>query len=142
MAGGVQQNTRRSNRRTKGNFDDINVTPFVDVMLVLLIVFMVAAPMMITGVEVDLPKSQAGAVKGKDEPITITLKRNGKIFLNEQAISKSKLIARLRAITKQKADNRIFIRGDSRIDYGWVMEIMGRINAAGFSEVALITDNT
>lgn len=119
---------------------EINVTPFVDVMLVLLIVFMVSAPLMTVGVPVDLPKAQAGAIQEKTEPLVISVDKKGKIFIQETDVPPHKLVAKLRAITNNKQDTRIFVRGDRAINYGKVMEIMGMVNQAGFTKVALVTE--
>ncbi len=118
---------------------EINVTPFVDVMLVLLIVFMVTAPLLTVGVPVDLPKTKAAALPGNDEPLAITIDREGRVFVQETPVELDGLVAKLRAITAQTPDKRIFIRADGAIDYGRVMKVMGTINAAGFRRVALVT---
>jgi biopolymer transport protein TolR len=119
---------------------EINVTPFVDVMLVLLIVFMVTAPLLTVGVPVDLPKTQAQSISDQDEPLVVSVNAEGVIYIQDTEVPLENLIARLSAITEQKADARIYIRGDQAIDYGRVMQVMGRINAAGFTRVALITE--
>jgi len=117
---------------------DINVTPFVDVMLVLLIVFMVTAPLLTVGVPVDLPETRAASLNDADEPLVITVDREGVVYIQETAIDEVNLIARLRAVTGNNPDVRIFVRGDSQIRYGRVMEVMGQLSAAGFSKVALL----
>ncbi len=119
---------------------EINVTPFVDVMLVLLIVFMVTAPLLTVGVPVDLPKTKAQSISEPDEPLVVTVNAEGKIFIQNSEVEPAKLIPRLVAITESKPDTRIFVRGDRSITYGLVMEVMGRVNAAGFTRVALITE--
>jgi biopolymer transport protein TolR len=120
---------------------EINVTPMVDVMLVLLIVFMVAAPLLTVGVPIDLPKTKADTLKGQDEPLSITVNAQGKIYLQETEIANvDELVPRLAAIAQNKKDTRIFVRGDRAINYGRVMEVMGMINGAGFTQVALVTD--
>jgi len=120
---------------------EINVTPMVDVMLVLLIVFMVAAPLLTVGVPVDLPKTKADSLKGQDEPLSITVNAQGKVYLQESEIANvDELVPRLAAIAQNKKDTRIFIRGDRTINYGRVMEVMGMVNGAGFTQVALVTD--
>jgi len=121
-------------------FNEINVTPFVDVMLVLLIIFMVTAPMMTTGVAVDLPDSQAKALPGNDEPLSVTVTADGTIFIQDTAVQLEELQARLGAIVGEKRDTRIFVRGDTAIGYGLVMRVIGEINAAGMTKVALITE--
>ena len=128
--------------RTAGGFNDINITPFVDVMLVLLIIFMVAAPMMTTGVTVNLPKTQSSSLPGNDEPINISIKRDGTVYIQTTETSVDKLGAKLTAIAGEKKDTRIFVRGDTAIDYGQVMNVIGAINAAGYSKVALLTNTT
>jgi biopolymer transport protein TolR len=119
---------------------EINVTPFVDVMLVLLIVFMVTAPLLTVGVPVDLPKSQASAINEDSEPLVITVDREGTIYIQETEVPFDNLVTRLNAITERKPDTRIFVRGDREIAYGEIMRVMGRLNGAGFEKVALITE--
>ena len=145
MAASVRQRTRRfagirSRRHAHAQMSDINVTPMVDVMLVLLIVFMVAAPLLTVGVQVDLPKTKAAAIQGEDEPLTVSINNEGRIFLQETPLDVNTLVPRLLAITGNNPDIRIFVRGDKNIPYGRVMQVMGVINGAGFSKVALITD--
>ena len=125
-------------RRTP--MSDINVTPMVDVMLVLLIIFMVTAPLLTVGVPVDLPKTQASTITGHDEPLVITVNRQGEIFLQETAIKLDDLVPRLKAITMYKPDTRIFVRGDKSVVYGRIVQVMGTVSAAGFSRVALIAE--
>ncbi len=131
-----------SRRRSYAPMAEINVTPFVDVMLVLLVVFMITAPLLTIGVPVDLPKTQANALEGAEEPLTITVDREGKIFLQEAELALEELVPRLVAVTEARGGDpgRIFIRGDRSIDYGAVMRVMGTINQAGFKRVALITE--
>ncbi len=136
----IQLSGGRGGRRgRRAPMAEINVTPMVDVMLVLLIIFMVAAPLLTVGVQVDLPKTGAQAVQGNDEPISVSVDAQGRIFIQETAVDAADLVPRLSAIAKGAADRRIFVRGDQAINYGRVMEVMGMINAAGFSRVALIT---
>jgi biopolymer transport protein TolR len=120
---------------------EINVTPMVDVMLVLLIVFMVAAPLLTVGVPVDLPKTQAASLSGDNEPLTITIDGKGQIFLQETPVEPDDLVPRLTAIAQNGYEQRIFVRADSTIDYGRVMDVMGRISSAGFSKVGLVTES-
>jgi biopolymer transport protein TolR len=120
---------------------EINVTPFVDVMLVLLVIFMVTAPLLTVGVSVDLPKTKASIIQGQDEPLAITVDKQGKIYLQETELELATLAPRLIAITGNNPDVRIFIRGDRAIHYGRVMQVMGTINQAGFKKVALVTDS-
>jgi biopolymer transport protein TolR len=118
----------------------INVTPFVDVMLVLLIVFMVTAPLLTTGVQVDLPESQAEGLPGQDEPLSVTVTADGTIYLQETEVALADLVPRLAAITEENRDARIFIRGDRGLVYGRIMEVIGTINRAGFTRVALVSE--
>ena len=120
---------------------EINVTPFVDVMLVLLIVFMVTAPLLTVGIPVDLPKVQANALTDQKDPIEITINLEGEIFIGETLVQIENLIPRINAITEQNTEARIYIRGDRVVSYGRVMEIMSIINSAGYIKVALITQN-
>jgi biopolymer transport protein TolR len=120
---------------------DINVTPLVDVMLVLLIIFMVTAPMLTSGVEVELPDSKAGSVQGTDEPLTVSIKPGGIIFIQESKATMEGFMPKLKAIANEKYDTRIFVRADRGIGYGDVMRVVGDISAAGFKKVALITEN-
>ena len=117
---------------------EINVTPFVDVMLVLLIVFMVTAPLLTVGVEVDLPKTQAGQVNADAARLVVSMKADGSLYLQEAEIDSDALIPRLRAVSEANPDIRIFVRGDAAVTYGDILGVMGRIQAAGFSKVALV----
>ncbi len=128
---------RRSSYRP---VSEINVTPFVDVMLVLLIVFMVTAPLLTVGVPVDLPKVKAKSIAESEEPLVITVNAEGAVFIQDTEVAIENLVPRLRAITENKADTRIYLRGDKDINYGRVMEVMGTVNIAGFTRVALITE--
>ncbi len=130
---------RRRSRRSQLNAE-INVTPLVDVMLVLLIVFMVAAPLLSVGVPVELPKTDAKSLPSETEPITITVDKDGKVFLQETEVSLDDIVVRLTAIAKNGYDERIYLRGDNASDYGSVMKVMARINAAGYSNLGLVTD--
>ena len=118
---------------------EINVTPFVDVMLVLLIVFMVTAPLLTVGIPVDLPKVKASALTDQKDPIEITIKLDGTLYLGESEVEVENLIPRLNAITDQNNEARIYIRGDRVVAYGRIMEIMSLINSAGYIKVALVT---
>ena len=131
---------RRRYRRGFRPMSEINVTPFVDVMLVLLIVFMVTAPLLTVGVPVDLPETKADAISDPVEPLVVSVDREGRIFLQDTEVEPAALVPRLRAITENKPDTRIYVRGDKAIDYGRVMEVMGLINAAGFTKVALVAE--
>jgi len=119
---------------------EINVTPFVDVMLVLLIVFMITAPLLTVGVPVDLPKTKAASINDSDEPLVITVDSNGAVFVQETELPLDKLVPRLQAITGSNPDIRIFVRGDKSIDYGRIMEVMGTVSVAGFRKVALVAE--
>lgn len=119
---------------------EINVTPLVDVMLVLLIVFMVTAPLLTLGVPVDLPKADAKALSEDDKPLTISVDRKGAIFIEDTEISAEDLVVRLSAIAGERRDARIYVRGDKGLPYGDVMSVVARINAAGFTKVALVTE--
>jgi biopolymer transport protein TolR len=140
MAG--QMNGSRMGRRP-GRYaamSDINVTPFVDVMLVLLVVFMITAPLLTVGVPIDLPKTSAANLPGNEEPLTVSINEQGEIYLQETLVKREELVARLLAISENLTGRRIFVRGDRSVDYGTVMEVMGSLNAAGFNKVALVTE--
>lgn len=130
---------RRSRRRLRP-MSEINVTPFVDVMLVLLIVFMVAAPLLTVGVPIDLPDSAARPIEGDREPLSVSVDTEGRVFLQDTEVAVDDLVAQLSAIAEAGYDERIFVRGDRSVDYGTVMRVMGRLNAAGFRRIALVTD--
>jgi len=119
---------------------EINVTPFVDVMLVLLIVFMVTAPLLTAGVPVDLPKTRAQPLGQEREPLSVTVKRDGRVYLQNTPVAEDELAAKLTAIAANGYDQRIFVRGDRAVDYGRVMEVMGLLSAAGFTHIGLVTD--
>jgi biopolymer transport protein TolR len=137
--GGGRRRGRRSGRRAR-LMAEINVTPMVDVMLVLLIIFMVAAPMLTVGVPIDLPQSSAPPLNEEREPLTVTVNNNGEVFIQETKVSVEEIIPRLNAITKQGYEERIYVRGDARVNYGQVMKVMGTIAGAGFKRVALVTE--
>ncbi|WP_342225147.1 protein TolR [Rickettsia endosymbiont of Urophora cardui] len=119
---------------------EINVTPLVDVMLVLLIIFMITSPMLVSGVNVDLPETNLSPISGQDEPLVVTINNKGEVFLLETPIERKHLTDKLVNITKEKKDTRIFVRGDKNVSYGEVVEIVSEIHAAGFSRVALISN--
>ena len=136
--------THRSSGNSRGRtrtppMSEINVTPMVDVMLVLLIVFMVTAPLLTVGVQIDLPKTKAKILQGQDEPLAITIDAQGQAYLQDTEIEIEGLVPRLRAITDNNPDVRIFVRGDASVNYGRVMEVMGTVNVAGYKKVALVT---
>lgn len=136
--GGGRHGGGRGYRRSQ--FNDINVTPFVDVMLVLLIIFMVTAPLITAGVTVDLPESSAKPVPGEDEPLSVTVSADNEIYIQETLVTLKDLGVKLSAIAGEKQDTRIFVRGDKTVSYGEVMRVMGEINKAGFGKVALLTE--
>src|SRR3984885_12517271 len=121
---------------------EINVTPLVDVMLVLLIIFMVTAPLMTSGVSVDLPKTNAQQLNSDSEPLTVTIKADGSIFLQDQGVDLADLVTKLQAIAQNNPDRRIFVRGDKDLAYGRIIEVMGTITQGGFTKVALLAEQT
>lgn len=134
--GGIRRRSRTEHRPQS----DINITPMVDVMLVLLIIFMVTAPLLTPGVPVDLPKAKARLLNQEDkEPLTITINKSGKIFLQETEIEFAELVPRLNAIAANGYDQRILVRGDTAVDYGSVIRVMGELNVAGFRRIGLVT---
>jgi len=138
---GMQMSTsgRRRGRRKLRPMGEINVTPFVDVMLVLLIVFMVTAPLLTVGVPVDLPETKASQISDDQAPLLISIQSDGKIALQNRVIEADELIPRLEAVARAKPETRIFVRGDKNVSYGEVMGVMGLVQESGFSRVALIT---
>ena len=141
MAAGIQHTSARGRGRMRRRaMAEINVTPFVDVMLVLLIVFMVTAPLLTVGVPVNLPKTRAPALGQDREPLSITIKRDGTIFLQKEPIPETQLVDRLKAIAANGYEQRIFVRGDTLVNYGKVAEVMSQLAAAGFTRIALVTD--
>ena len=130
-------NLRRSRKEP---ISEINVTPFVDVMLVLLIIFMVTAPLLTVGVQVDLPESSADTLPEETEPLTLTINSKGEVFIQETKVEYEKIIAKILAVSNNRTDTRIFVRGDKTINYGRVLEIMGMLSGSGFTKVALISE--
>ena len=130
----------RGRRRHSPAMSEINVTPFVDVMLVLLIVFMVTAPLLTVGVPVDLPKTRAPALGQDKEPLSVTVSKDGKIYLQKEVVAEDALVPKLQAISQNGYDQRIFVRGDKTVDYGRVMVVMGLLASAGFTHIGLVTD--
>ena len=128
------------NRSKNEPMSEINVTPFVDVMLVLLIIFMVTAPLLTVGVQVDLPESAADSLPDDQEPLTISINAKGEIYIQEHQVTYQKMIPKLLAIAKNRTDTRIYVRGDKSINYGRVLEIMGMLSGSGFTKVALISE--
>jgi biopolymer transport protein TolR len=138
---GVSGGKRR--HRRKPVMAEINVTPMVDVMLVLLIIFMVAAPLLTVGVPLDLPQTQAKSLDQNDkEPLTVSVNTKGEVFLMNSEIKIDELVPKLQAVAQTRGGNeeRIFVRGDKKVDYGKMMQVMGRLSAAGFRRVALVTE--
>ena len=133
--------SKNNSRRGRGRLmSEINVTPMVDVMLVLLIIFMVTSPMLVAGVEVDLPETKSSPISGQDTPLVISIKKEGDIFITETKTPFSELATKLKNITKEKKDTRIFVKGDKNVPYGKIVETMAEIHNAGFTKVALISD--
>jgi biopolymer transport protein TolR len=131
---------RRRGVRRRAGFSDINMTPFIDVMLVLLIVFMVAAPLLTSGVPLDLPQTSAKPLNIDQKPITLSIDDRGRIFLLENELREDEIVARLQAVAKAGTEERIYVRGAKKVDYGRVAQVMSVITAAGFKKVALVTE--
>src|SRR5436189_1740666 len=142
MNGGTAAVAGRRRHRRRPVMAEINVTPMVDVMLVLLIIFMVSAPLLTVGVPIDLPQTQAKSLEGDKEPLTISVNLKGQVYLQESEIGIEELVPKLKAVTEARGglEERIFVRGDRQVDYGTVMKVMGRLSAAGFRRVALVTE--
>ncbi|WP_332712460.1 protein TolR [Pelagibacterium mangrovi] len=138
VAGGGGGGRRRRGQRNR-MMSEINVTPFVDVVLVLLIVFMVAAPMMTAGVAIDLPQTAAGELESTREPITVSVTPDGAIYVGEDPVEAGGLVAAVEALA-QSTEDRIYVRGDTSVNYGAVMQVMGRLSSAGYSRIGLITE--
>ena len=147
MGAGVMKSGGGGSRRRRGRkgrampMSEINVTPFVDVMLVLLIIFMVAAPLLTVGVPVELPKTAAQALPSEtEEPLTVTIAADGSVRIMTTEVDREELVARLRAIAAERADDRVYLRADGSVTYETVAQIMGALNAGGFSSIGLVTD--
>ena len=142
MNGGTAAVAGRRRHRRRPVMSEINVTPMVDVMLVLLIIFMVSAPLLTVGVPLDLPQTQAKTLDQDKEPLTVSVNTKGEVYLQNTEIPLDELVPKLKAITEARGggEERIFVRGDRQVDYGSVMKVMGRISAAGFRRVALVTE--
>jgi biopolymer transport protein TolR len=138
----MSMNSGRGGRGRYRPLAEINVTPMVDVMLVLLIIFMVTAPLMTSGVSVDLPKTNAQQLNSDSEPLTVSIKADGTIFLQDQSVDVGDLVTKLQAISKNNPERRIFVRGDKDLAYGRIMEVMGTITQGGFTKVALLAEQT
>jgi biopolymer transport protein TolR len=137
--GGGAGGGRRGRRRRAGVMSEMNMTPFIDVMLVLLIIFMVSAPMMTVGVPVDLPESRAKAMEGQVKPLTVSLDGQGRVYLQDTEVPIDELVTKLQAIAKNGVDERINLRGDKTTDYGSILRVMGRLNDAGFKKIGLVS---
>jgi len=143
MAGGLASSSRggrgrRSARR--GRLSEINVTPFVDVMLVLLIVFMVTAPLLTVGVPIELPRTEAKQLESETDPLTISIRADGTVFVQETVVPVDELVEQMRAISREGYDRRIFIRADATAEYGLVADIMARLSSSGFRNLGLVTN--
>ena len=130
----------RNTRRKRPRMSDINVTPMVDVMLVLLVIFMVTAPLLTSGITLDLPKGDGKVIQGSDKSLDISITSKGEIFIADKVYKKSELIPKVKAITKNNPDMRIIISGDKKVSYGQVIEVMGMLRSSGFAKVGLKTD--
>jgi biopolymer transport protein TolR len=137
MAGGGR---RRRRARRAGAINEINMTPFIDVMLVLLIIFMVAAPMMTVGVPLDLPQTTAAPLNMDSKPVTLSIKETGQVFIGDAELTDDAIVGRLAEVSKQGFDERIFVRGAKQVDYGRVAQIMSLVTSAGYKRVALVTE--
>lgn len=146
MAGGLAASSKRGGRGRRGarkaRLSEINVTPFVDVMLVLLIVFMVTAPLLTVGVPVELPRTDAKQLESETDPLSITIRQDGTIYLQETTVTREELVSKMRAISREGYDRRVFIRADATADYGLVADVMARLSSSGFRNLGLVTDTT
>ena len=128
----------KKNKIINKSFSQINVTPFVDVMLVLLIVFMITAPLLTVGVKVDLPKTKASQLNQKGDPLVISVKKNGNVYIQDRKIEISKIIPQLKAISENNKNIRVFVKGDKNANYGYVLDVIARVRSAGYSKAALV----
>jgi biopolymer transport protein TolR len=141
MAGSAGGSSRRRRRARRGGaINEINMTPFIDVMLVLLIIFMVAAPMMSTGVPLDLPQTKAAPLNMDAKPVTLSIRSTGQVFMGDAELKDDMIVGKLAESSKQGFDERIFVRGDKKVDYGRVAQVMSIVTAAGYKRVALVTE--
>jgi biopolymer transport protein TolR len=144
MAGGLASSSRRGGRgrrsARRGRLSEINVTPFVDVMLVLLIVFMVTAPLLTVSIPIELPRTDAKQSAAETEPLSITVKADGTLYLQETAVTVDELLPRLRAISREGYDRAIYIRGDANVNYGLMADVLARVSSGGFTKIQLVTD--
>jgi biopolymer transport protein TolR len=144
MAGGLASSSRRGGRgrrsARRGRLSEINVTPFVDVMLVLLIVFMVTAPLLTVSIPIELPRTEAKQSAAETEPLSITVQQDGTVYLQETVVDVEELVPRLRAISNEGYDRAIYIRGDASVDYGLMADVLARVSSGGFRKIQLVTD--
>ena len=141
MAAGAKGGGKRRRRgRRSGAINEINMTPFIDVVLVLLIIFMVAAPMMTVGVPLDLPQSKASPLNSDTKPITLSIRQTGQVFLGEDELTDDSIVPKLMETAKTGTEERVFVRGDKRVDYGRVAQVMAIVTGGGFKKVALVTE--
>jgi biopolymer transport protein TolR len=142
MAPGAAHGGKRRRRRGRrgGAINEINMTPFIDVVLVLLIIFMVAAPMMTVGVPLDLPQSKAAPLNSDVKPITLSIRQSGQIFLGEDELTDDSIVSKIMSQAKNGTEDRVFVRGDKRVDYGRVAQVMAIVTGGGFRHVALVTE--
>ncbi|MGE0742467.1 MAG: ExbD/TolR family protein [Hyphomonadaceae bacterium] len=144
MAGGLASSSRRGGRgrrsARRGRLSEINVTPFVDVMLVLLIVFMVTAPLLTVSVPIELPRTDAKQSQTETDPLSVTVARDGTIYLQETVVGRDELVEKMRAISSEGYDRRVFIRGDTNVPYGNVLDVMALLSSAGFRNLDLVSD--
>jgi biopolymer transport protein TolR len=139
-AGTAGGGRRRRRARRGGAINEINMTPFIDVMLVLLIIFMVAAPMMTVGVPLDLPQTKAAPLNMDSKPVTLSIKETGQVFLADAELTDEAIVGKLAEVAKQGFEERIFVRGDKKVDYGRVAQVMSIVTSAGYKRVALVTE--
>jgi len=141
MAGAAGAGRRRRRRgRRAGAINEINMTPFIDVTLVLLIIFMVAAPMMTAGVPLDLPQTKAAPLNSDAKPVTLSIRSTGQVFLGESELTNEAIVGKLAEVAKQGFEERVFVRGDKKVDYGRVAQVMAIVTTAGYKRVALVTE--
>ncbi len=140
MGVSITKNGRGRGRGSRRLNSEINVTPFVDVMLVLLVIFMVTSPMLVAGIEVDLPRTKSSPLTGNDEPLVLSIDKNGNFYIQETKVEGKQLQMKLKAIAGEKKEMRIFVRGDQAINYGKVMELFSLVKESGFTNVSLVTE--
>jgi biopolymer transport protein TolR len=136
-----QDTGRRRRGRRHAPMSEINVTPFVDVMLVLLIIFMVAAPLLQVGVPIELPQSKGQQLQSNKTPVVVTVRPNGEVFIAEAAVPLEEVAGKLKSMAKDNLDEQVFVRGDKGVDYGTVLRVMGRINEGGFRKISLVSES-